>query len=142
MDAPGFSVRPVRWDPDGACARIRRAVFIAEQGVPENLEWDALDAECFHWVATDADGIPVGCARMTRDGQVGRMAVLRDFRQRGVGSLLLRALLAAAREQGLREIRLNAQRRAEGFYRRHGFAPRGGEFLDAGIPHVAMAASL
>jgi predicted GNAT family N-acyltransferase len=119
-------------------AQVRRAVFIDEQGVPEALEWDADDAGALHLLAVDAGGMAVGCARLLADGHIGRMAVLRPWRGRGVGGALLRAALDAARQAGHRRVLLSAQTHAAGFYARHGFVTEGGEYLEAGIPHHAM----
>lgn len=121
---------------------VRRAVFVEEQGVPEALEWDDRDAGCLHLLARDGTGRAVGTVRMTRDGHVGRMAVLAGHRRRGVGAALLAHLVEHARRAGLATLHLNAQTTAEGFYRRHGFLPTGEVFLEAGIPHRPMSLRL
>ncbi|MCE2949323.1 MAG: GNAT family N-acetyltransferase [bacterium] len=134
-----FSVRAAAWDADRARLQdVRHAVFVAEQGVPVDLEWDGLDADCTHLLAEDACGRPIGCARLLPDGHVGRMAVLRPWRGRGVGRALLRAALARAAMDGFTVVRLNAQVHALDFYRREGFEAVGEVFSDAGIPHRAM----
>lgn len=117
---------------------IRHAVFVAEQQVPEELEWDGEDPYARHWLAYDDDGQPVGTARLTRSGQVGRMAVLPEHRGRGIGSALLKAIVKHARRQDRRELFLHAQQHAIGFYERAGFVVEGPEFMDAGIPHRVM----
>ena len=137
--SPAFSVRPAVWgDDESAIAQVRRTVFIEEQGVPAVLEWEARDAECRWFLARDAQGRPVGIARLTPEGTIGRMAVLAPWRRQGVGSALLAAALCAARTRGLSRITLSAQTHALGFYARHGFVAVGPEFPDAGIPHRAM----
>ncbi|HEX9181026.1 MAG TPA: GNAT family N-acetyltransferase [Burkholderiales bacterium] len=138
-----FSIEHVTWSEAEARLRaVRGAVFMAEQGVPEELEWDGLDPECAHFLACGASGEAIGTARLTPDGHVGRMAVLAPWRGRGVGRALMGAVLGEARRRGMRELALNAQTHAQGFYLRFGFLPEGGEFLDAGIPHVRMTRQL
>jgi len=122
-------------------SQIRRTVFMDEQGVPEELEWDDDDAGAFHLLAVDADDSPIGCARLLPDGHIGRMAVLQSWRGKGVGRALLQKALELARAQGHAIVRLSAQTHAAGFYRRHGFIAEGDEYLEAGIPHLAMKIS-
>lgn len=117
--------------------RVRTAVFIAEQGVPEVLEWDEHDAESLHAVAL-IDGEVAGCARLLPDGHIGRMAVLPDFRGQGVGSEMLVCLIDAARARNMTLLQLHAQSHAAGFYRKAGFVSDGPEFDEAGIPHIRM----
>jgi len=134
-----FIVRPVNWKASyEALHAVRRAVFIEEQHVPEELEWDDIDERCCHVLATSAEGVPIGTGRLLPDGHIGRMAVLGEWRGKGVGSAILEALLDLARKEGLQIVRLNAQVHAVGFYARHGFTVIGGEFMDAGIPHREM----
>ncbi|MEJ2345323.1 MAG: GNAT family N-acetyltransferase [Gammaproteobacteria bacterium] len=139
MNDSTVHVRVVSWDQarPGASA-VREQVFVHEQHVPPELEWDGLDPRCVHVVARVGSGEVVGTARMLADGHIGRMAVLPAWRGRGVGSALLRALLEEARRRGIEHPFLHAQTTAVGFYLRHGFAIAGNEFIDAGIPHVAM----
>ncbi|ACL67674.1 GCN5-related N-acetyltransferase [Anaeromyxobacter dehalogenans 2CP-1] len=137
-----ISVVPADTEPLRRLAlALRDEVFVAEQGVPIELEHDAEDATAFHVVALDG-GRCVGTGRLVRQaggvGRVGRMAVARDRRRDGVGALLLQALEAQARAEGLAEIELHAQRYVEAFYRRHGYVPEGAPFLEAGIEHVVM----
>jgi predicted GNAT family N-acyltransferase len=123
---------------------IRTEVFMQEQQVPAELEWDGLDAAAgtYHLLAVDAQGEPVGTARLLATGQIGRMAVRAPWRHQGVGRELLQAALSLARQLGFRQVHLHAQTHAAGFYARAGFRPYGEEFLDAGIPHIAMARDL
>lgn len=119
-------------------AFVRRAVFIEEQQVPEELEWDGLDEEAFHLLARDAAGHPVGSARMLADGHIGRMAVLRNHRGRGIGTALLRRMIDEGAHRGLQQVWLDAQLHAIPFYERLGFAAEGEPFMDAGIAHRRM----
>lgn len=145
MESTGttFRVRTASWAEDGAALRsVREAVFVAEQGVPVELEWDGLDPGCRHLLAEDAQGRPIGCARLLPDGHMGRMAVVAPWRGRGVGRALLRAMLAQAAAAGFTIVRLNAQVQALGFYAREGFQAWGDVFDDAGIEHRAMQLAL
>lgn len=140
---PEFTVRRVEWAAVSDELRaIRAAVFIDEQKVPLELEWDGLDAHCLHVLAASAAGAAIGTGRLLQDGHIGRMAVLKAWRGRGVGGALLQELIAAARERGLVSVALNAQTHALDFYARFGFVAAGGEFMDAGIPHRAMCLAL
>lgn len=125
-----------------ALRAVRETVFVQEQQVPLDLEWDELDPQCVHVLARDADGTPIGTGRLTPDRRIGRMAVLRDWRNRGVGDALLMALLQAARDQGWHAVSLHAQAPAIDFYLRNGFRPRGPRFLEAGIEHQDMVLDL
>ena len=122
-------------------SRIRLEVFVEEQRVPPEIEMDANDAVSVHALAYD-DGKAVGTGRLLPDGHIGRMAVLREHRARGVGGAILVRLIAEARRRGMREVALSAQTHALAFYRKHGFAPFGGVFMEAGIPHQEMRLGL
>lgn len=138
-----FSVKAVKWDAHRAeLHAIRRAVFIEEQHVPEELEWDEIDARCCHVLAFSADGAPLGTGRLLPDGHVGRMAVLKEWRGRGVGGAILKMLLDLACKEGFEMVTLHAQTHAVGFYAKHGFTVTGEEFMEAGIPHRAMTIKL
>jgi predicted GNAT family N-acyltransferase len=140
---PSFLVRRADWNRDREhLRRIREAVFVQEQRVPLELEWDSLDEACLHVLAVDPCGVPIGTGRLLPDGHIGRMAVLASWRRRGVGAALLTELTRMAIEQGFVEVILNAQVQAMGFYARHGFVAEGEEFLDAGIAHVRMRRAL
>jgi predicted GNAT family N-acyltransferase len=138
-----FRLRLADWEREREAMRaVRTAVFIQEQGVPQDIEWDDMDPLCVHVLAVDADGAPVGTGRLAPDGKIGRMAVLKDWRGAGVGAAILEFLVESARERGIKSCRLNAQSHALGFYLGHGFTPQGEEFLEAGIPHRRMERSL
>ena len=138
-----FTVRLCQWtDASEALRRIRYDVFVAEQRVPEVLEWDDADAVSMHALASDDAGAPIGCARLLPDGHIGRVAVVRDWRGRGVGSALMLELIDAARSRGDAEVIVNAQVTAMPFYARHGFVATGDVFEEAGIDHRVMTRAL
>ena len=138
-----FEVRVVDWDTAHADARsVRETVFVVEQRVPIELEWDDLDAVCDHAIARDAAGRAVGTGRLLPDARIGRMAVLPEWRGRGVGAAILNALVERARQRGMRRVALHAQTHAAGFYAKYGFAPDGEVFIEADIPHVTMTRTL
>ena len=136
-------VLPADWDTHrGALQAIRAAVFIEEQGVPREIEWDGEDDRAHHFLAIDETGQRVGCGRLLPIGRIGRMAVLPDYRGRGIGARILEAAVDKAQALGLTRVTLHAQTAVVEFYRKAGFLPEGGEFLEAGIPHQAMALTL
>jgi predicted GNAT family N-acyltransferase len=117
--------------------RIRFAVFVEEQGVPPEVEMDDNDPASLHALAYDG-AQAVGTGRLLPDGHIGRMAVLKEWRGRGAGRAMLRALVDAARGRGDREVLLSAQVHALGFYLAEGFGPEGPVYEEAGIAHQAM----
>jgi predicted GNAT family N-acyltransferase len=117
---------------------VREPVFVQEQQVPIAMEWDALDPLCVHVIARDDAGKPIGTGRLTPERKVGRMAVLPDWRGRGVGDALLLALIEQAAQRHWPELRLHSQVSALGFYVKHGFVPYGERFMEAGIEHQRM----
>ncbi|TLS39862.1 GNAT family N-acetyltransferase [Streptomyces montanus] len=138
-----------------ACFAVRKEVFVVEQQVPEDLEYDAYDAEAVHVLAVREDGAPIGAGRLLYGeavaaktggdpsvGSLGRLAVVRSARGLGVGIALVRAVEDAARARGLTAVDLHAQTHALGFYERLGYAAYGPELPEAGIPHRAMRRSL
>jgi predicted GNAT family N-acyltransferase len=126
------------WHKDNAdIRRVRDAVFVAEQSVPPELEWDAEDSEAVHFLAYEGD-FAIGTARLLPDGEIGRLSVLRDWRGLTVGEALLKAVIHEAEQRGLNEQKLSAQVQAVAFYQRFGFTVVSDEFLEAGLPHVDM----
>jgi predicted GNAT family N-acyltransferase len=126
------------WDKARAhAAPVRMVVFVEEQRVPAELEMDERDAACLHAIAFDGERA-VGTGRLLPDGHIGRMAVLKAFRGKGVGGEILEALVGAARRRGERETVLSAQTHALAFYRAHGFEAFGAEYEEAGLPHQDM----
>ena len=131
-------VRVADWQKDNAeLRRIREAVFINEQQVPPELEWDSDDSSAVHFLAFEGD-YPIGTARLLADGHIGRVSVLKDWRGLKVGDALMQATLKEAEKRGLKEQKLSAQVHATPFYERLGFKIVSEEFLEAGIPHVDM----
>lgn len=142
VDIVEFSVEAGPWNELGPQARqVRDAVFVVEQNVPREMEWDEHDITSRHVIARDGDGGAIGTGRLLADGHIGRMAVLADWRGKGVGRALLERLLEEARLQGHDHLALHAQTQASGFYRRFGFVEEGPEFIEAGIPHRVMVRS-
>ncbi|MDX1803229.1 MAG: GNAT family N-acetyltransferase [Alcanivorax sp.] len=134
-----FSIIETRWDEHEPALRdLRRQVFIDEQHVPEELEWDGQDQAATHFLAMDAAQQPVGCIRLLPSGQISRLCVLTEERNSGIGSALLVAAEEAARARGMEEIFLHAQTHATRFYEAAGFTVSGGIFMDANIPHRQM----
>ncbi len=136
---PPFSVRRADWEQDQiALKAVRRVVFIIEQSVPAELEWDGLDAEAVHLLAEDADRQPIGTCRLLPSGQIGRIAVLKPWRGRGAGRALLSRVLRVAAEEGFPTPYLDAQLPVVDLYRGFGFQPHGEIFDEAGMPHQRM----
>lgn len=135
----GIRLRSGSWEELAAeCRAVRDEVFVREQGVPPALEHDALDSDALHVLACLADGVAVATGRLLPDGHIGRMAVRRPWRGRGVGGAMLALLIEEARERALAKVMLNAQLSALGFYRTFGFKEFGAPFIEAGIEHQAM----
>ena len=117
---------------------VRDTVFGGEQDVPRELDWDIHDPDCVHAVATDESDNPIGTGRVLPDGRIGRLAVLKPWRGRGIGGEMLEALVQSARRRGLDEVYLHAQVHAMPFYEKSRFKQDGDEFVEAGIKHVNM----
>jgi len=144
---PMVSLKTGDWASLGAdAARVRTEVFVQEQRIPKEMEWDEADHTALHAVAYNRMGQPLATGRLLQhgpgQGRIGRMAVCRVLRGADLGRDVLHVLVQAARQRGDHEIMLHAQRSAEGFYARLGFTPRGEPFEEAGIPHVEMFTQL
>jgi YbgC/YbaW family acyl-CoA thioester hydrolase len=140
-------VRTGGWSElEAPARRIRSDVFLEEQRIPAEMEWDGADETALHAVACNRLDQPVATGRLLREhagvARIGRVAVHRALRGSGVGRQLVEALLAAAHARGDREAVLSAQRSAEAFYRGLGFTPQGEAFEEAGIPHIEMCRAL
>lgn len=128
-------------DDLATCHALRRAVFVNEQGVPPDEEWDDRDAGAVHLLARGDEGQPLGTARLRLDGftgHIGRVCVLPVARGTGLGAALMHAALDALRARGAARAELGAQCHALGFYEKLGFVAEGPVYDDAGIPHRHM----
>ncbi len=128
-----------------ACFEIRKAVFVAEQNVPLELELDEYDDTATHFLLRDSNGLPLATARLIDKhgvAKIGRVAVVQNARGQSLGLGLMRAVLDFARQKGFREAVLDSQTYAIPFYARLGFVAEGDEFDDAGIPHYRMRRAL
>ena len=152
-----FKIIQADWHKDkNLLIEIRSQVFIMEQKVPPELELDELDISATHFLAYTSTNKAIGTARLlissnssiqnssiqNSSAQIGRMAVLKEYRKQGCGLALLQACLQWARKQQFREVILHAQNHAIPFYQKSGFNIRGSEFMDAGIPHHEMVLML
>lgn len=151
-DYPSFSFILVRWEKaEEEIRKIRNSVFVEEQGVPADLEWDGVDKDCFHVMAYDEHSSPIGTGRIhinnlvdevsgdtVRVGHIGRIAVLKHWRNFGVGGALLVYLVHIAEAQRLESVFLNSQEHLQGFYENRKFTREGNVFDEAGMPHVRM----
>lgn len=144
---PMLSIRFGNWDSvQSEAAPLRETVFVQEQKVPPEEEWDAADASALHAVVTNRLGLPVATGRLlpseNKTARIGRMAVLRSLRGAGVGEWLLRQLVEQAVGREDTHIVLHAQCHAQSFYARQGFVVQGEPFNEVGIAHVVMVKSL
>ena len=127
------------WEKDKtALSSIRRTVFIEEQNVPEELEWDEFDKSSLHILVTNKDNTPIATGRMKNDGHIGRMAVLKEFRKAGIGTAIMKEFLSEASKHNLKRLYLHAQTVAIPFYEKSGFTTCSDSFMDAGIAHKSM----
>lgn len=138
-----FTVSLVCWhDGEPLLRSIREAVFIREQGIPAELEWDGLDESCRHALALSHQGDAIGSGRMLADGHIGRISVLPQWRKHKVGTAIMEALLDYARTHDYKQAEVDAQTYAVPFYRKFGFVEQGETFMDAGLPHIRMRLKL
>lgn len=138
-----FRIELASWESDQPALRaVREQVFIVEQKVPEDEEFDDLDPRSVHALAFDAEGRPIATGRLTPEHKIGRMAVLAEWRGKGVGDAILRVLLEQARAMGYPELSLHSQVHAIPFYAKQGFVAEGAEFDECGIAHRVMRLSL
>ena len=133
-----FQVTQVSWATHAAqLMAVREPVFIVEQEVEPDFEWDDIDAVAIHLLA-HVDNHPVGCARIIKHQKIGRMAVLKNWRGLGIGQALLREAITICQMHGSKTINLTAQTHAISFYKQAGFIETSGVYQDANIPHVDM----
>ena len=133
-----LTITTADWDKHKSILRgIRKAVFIEEQSVPADLEWDESDTTSTHFLVTDNDKA-IATARLTADGKIGRMAVIKSHRRMGIGSSLLDYIVDYAKTSELKDVYCHAQVAVIDFYLKKEFELVGDEFLEANIPHQAM----
>ena len=143
MNDHAFRIEFARYPEHLADLRaVREPVFLVEQAVPPELEWDELDPVSTHVIARDANDTPIGTARLTPEHSIGRMAVLAPWRGRSVAAAMLQALIDHARKLDYPALELHAQTHAIGLYERFGFTAFGPEYDEAGIPHRSMRLEL
>ena len=121
---------------------LRFAIFVGEQNVPSGIDLDDMDEKCMHAVAYDVDNKAIGTGRLLPDGHIGRMAVVKEWRRRGIGAEIMAALMSEARKQGHKQVVLSAQLQAAEFYRELGFVAEGKVYPEAGILHQKMVRDL
>lgn len=135
----GISITPCTWkEHQEQLKNIRTRVFVEEQKVPAELEWDDADNLSTHFLAVDDNDNGLGCIRLTPSGQLSRLCVLENARNQGIGSQLLKTAEAHAQQVGMKEVFLHAQTHATSFYEAAGFSVNGGIFVEADIPHRQM----
>jgi len=138
-----FTVHLISWhDGEPLLRALREKVFIQEQNVPVDLEWDGLDDSCHHALVLSANGEAIGCGRITEKGHIGRVAVLPEWRGKRIGTAVLEMLVDYARSKNYPKVELNAQVQAIELYKKFGFEAKGKEFMDANIPHRKMTLQL
>lgn len=139
-----FSIEQVTWHSrkQALLKAVREQVFIVEQRVPLAIEWDAEDAEAVHLLVLDHLQQPIGCARILKQGRVGRMAVLKAWRGKGVGQALLDNAIVICKQLGMPKIAISSQTHAIQFYQQAGFVATSEAYIDANIWHVDMQLTL
>jgi predicted GNAT family N-acyltransferase len=137
-----FHIQIVTWASHQPQLRaVRTPVFIEEQAVTPEFEWDDIDATAVHLLATQ-DNEPVACLRIIDYKKIGRMAVLKSYRRRGLGAALLQEAVTICKKQGSKKVVLSAQTHAIEFYKKAGFRQTSEEYCDVDIPHVDMQLDL
>ncbi|WP_318521058.1 GNAT family N-acetyltransferase [Photobacterium leiognathi] len=121
----------------GLIRTVREQVFIQEQQIGPEIEFDGLDSEAVHVLVMDGEQ-PLGTGRILADGHIGRIAIMKAARGQGLGAKVVQALVEYAQQQGYPRVDLGAQTHAVDFYRKLGFMPYGDEFMEANIPHQAI----
>jgi|TARA_B110000495_G_scaffold187757_1_gene187425 predicted GNAT family N-acyltransferase len=120
---------------------IRFEVFVDEQNVPPELEIDGLDPECLHALAFNED-TSIATGRLLKDGHIGRVAVLASYRNQGIGTLIMKSLINAARNRSFQSVILSSQTQAIPFYEQLDFQTQGPIYQEAGIDHIDMVLKL
>ena len=137
-----IQISKVSWnDAENYLRAIRTPVFVEEQAVAPDFEWDELDASAIHILAL-FDNQPIACLRIIEYHKIGRMAVLKEWRDLGLGAALLLEAVEICKAHGSKSIHLSAQTHAIGFYQQAGFKVSSSEYCDVHIPHVDMQLDL
>ncbi len=137
-----FQILSGKWAQfEQAAKLIREQVFIQEQHIAPEDEWDAEDAASLHFIVYD-QAQPIATARLMNSNSIGRVAVLKAYRGKGIGKLLMEAVISQARIERREFLKLSSQVHAISFYAGLGFAAEGGEYLDCGIAHIDMRMKL
>ena len=138
-----FEVKNVNYtgENEQAIREVRDTVFIQEQNIDPDIEFDGLDESAVHAIVYSADQ-PVGTGRILNDGHIGRIAILKAFRGQGLGSKIVLSLIDEATREEYPRVYLGSQKHAIDFYTKLGFEPFGDEFMEAGIPHLSMEKQL
>ena len=139
-NSPTFHIEQLTWhSPKQALLKaVREQVFIREQHVPLAIEWDEHDADAIHLLALDQAEQAIACARILKIGRVGRMAVLREWRGKGLGLALLEKAITICQSLGMQSIAISSQTHAIAFYQKAGFIVTSEAYIDANIWHVDM----
>lgn len=134
-----FEVKNVNYigENEQAIREVRDTVFIQEQSIDPDIEFDGLDESAVHAIVY-SNAQPVGTGRILDDGHIGRIAILKAFRGQGLGSKIVLSLIDEATKKGYPRVYLGSQKHAIDFYIKLGFQPFGDEFMEAGIPHLSM----
>jgi len=138
-----ITVKQAHWDTEQEqLLKVRTRVFVEEQQVPSEIEIDGKDTDCFHVKALNSENEVIGTARMLPTNYIGRMCVLKEYRQLGIGGQMLSYFINYARQQQIKSLMLNAQITALPFYQKFGFVPDSEVFIEADIEHIHMTLSL
>jgi predicted GNAT family N-acyltransferase len=136
------TIQQVTWqEAENELRAVRTPVFIEEQFVTPEFEWDEIDASAVHLLAT-YENQPIACLRIIHYQKIGRMAVIKQWRGVGLGAALLQKAISICKERGSKSIYLSAQTHAIHFYRKAGFKQISDEYCDVNIPHVDMRLDL
>lgn len=141
--AESITVVQTNWQLDEEVIKsVRMPVFVQEQQVPYEIDFDSNDANAVHWLAFSDDNVPIGTARLLEDGHFGRMAVIKMYRNQGIGRSIIQTAMDYASSVGMESVYLNSQLQARTFYEGLGFKEYGDVFLEANIEHVSMSKKL
>ena len=131
--------QPINWATAAAeIISVRRKVFVVERRFDKKMLYDKFDTDSFHLIATNEGEQTIGCGRLTRDGRLGRIAVLIDQRGKGIGTMILGRLIKIAEQNQIKNISLNTERDLVNFYQQQSFAETGPVYMKQGVPYQHM----